>query len=92
MFCVAHLILLWGFFFSRNTFYIDMSPSVWVHFSLCHCFFTSVRLCLSLKGLAKSQILYSALKENKFQKTCIIKLELFLPIPSPFPTFIPELA
>lgn len=40
MFCLAHLILLWVFFFfSRNTFYIDMSPSVWVHFSLCHCFF-----------------------------------------------------
>lgn len=40
----------------------------------------------------KSQILYSALKGNKFQKTCIIKLELFLPILSPFPTFILELA
>lgn len=47
MFCVAHLILLWVFFFPRNTFYIDMSPSVWVHFSLCHCFFTSVRLFVS---------------------------------------------
>lgn len=89
MFCLACLILLWGlgfFFFSRNTFYIDLSPSVWVHFSLCHCFLPQF-VCLSLKALVKSQILYSALKENKFQKTCIIKLELFLPILSPFPIY-----
>lgn len=39
MFCLARLILLWVFFFSRNTFYIDMSPSVWVHFSLSLFFF-----------------------------------------------------
>lgn len=39
-----------------------------------------------------SDFFYSALKENKFQKTCIVKLELFLPILSPFPTFILELA
>lgn len=94
MFCLICLSLLWGFdFFSGNTFYVDLSPSVWVSSVCVIGFFTSVCLYLSLKALiGESQILYPALKENKFQETHIIKLELFLPILSPFPTFIVELA
>lgn len=73
------------FFFSRNNLLYRLVPKCLGPLQSVSLFFTSV--CLSLKALVKSQILYSALKENKFQKTCIIKLELFLPILSPFPIY-----